>query len=69
MPRQGMLALISERPHRGSRPLRRAAWALLLPAALGLSVALSGCAGIATGNTEMPLPALTRLIARRLPPI
>ena len=58
MPPQGMLALISERPHRGSRPLRRAAWALLLPAALGLSVALSGCAGIATGNTEMPLTGL-----------
>jgi hypothetical protein len=42
--------LIPEKPHPGSRPLRRAAWALLLPAA-----ALSGCAGLATGNAEMPL--------------
>jgi hypothetical protein len=48
-------ALIPEKPHRGSRPLRRAASALLLPAFLGLSAALSGCAGLAAGNAEMPL--------------
>jgi hypothetical protein len=48
-------ALIPEKPHRGSRPLRRAAWAFLLPAWLGLSAGLSGCAGLAAGNAEMPV--------------
>jgi hypothetical protein len=47
-------ALVSEKPHRASRVLRRAAWAVLLPAWLGLSAALSGCADLAAGNAEMP---------------
>jgi hypothetical protein len=37
--------------------LRGAAWVFLLPVWLGLSAGLSGCAGLATGNTEMPLPS------------
>ena len=37
------------------RPLRRAAWVSLWPAWLGLSAALSGCAGLAAGNAEMPV--------------
>jgi hypothetical protein len=36
------------------RPLRRAAWVFLLPVGLGLSAGLSGCAGLAAGNAEMP---------------
>jgi len=35
--------------------LRRAVWVFLLPAWLGLSAALSGCAGLAASNTEMQL--------------
>ena len=65
-----MQALIPEKPHRGSRPLRRAAWALLLPAWLGLSAALSGCAGLAAGNGEMPLtgpdPTYREVVAAHL---
>ena len=37
------------------RPWRRAAWVFLLPAWLGLSAGLSGCAGLAAGNAEMPV--------------
>ncbi len=59
--------LILQRP---PKPLRRAASALALPAALGLSVALIGCAGIGTRNTEMPLtgldPAYREVVAARL---
>jgi hypothetical protein len=46
-------ALISKKPH-AFRALRRAAWALLLPACLALSAPLSGCADLAAGNTEVP---------------
>jgi hypothetical protein len=35
--------------------LRRAAWVFLLPAWLGLSAALSRCAGLAASNAEMPV--------------
>ena len=65
-----MQALIPEKPHGGSRPLRRAAWAFLLPAWLGLSAALSGCAGLAAGNAEMPLtgpdPSYREVVATHL---
>jgi hypothetical protein len=54
---QELLALIPEKPHRGTRPLRRAACALLLPAWIGLSAGLSGCAGLAAGNAELPVAA------------
>jgi hypothetical protein len=63
-------ALIPEKPHRGSRPLRRAAAALLLPAFLALSAALSGCAGLAAGNAEMALsspdPSYREVVAAHL---
>ena len=49
-----MKALIGKQPHRGSRTLRHAAGAWLLPACLGLCAALNGCAGLA-GDTGMPL--------------
>ncbi len=35
--------------------MRHAAWVLLLPALVGLSAALSGCAGLAASDTEMPV--------------
>jgi len=50
--------------------LRRAAWVFLLPASLGLSAALSGCAGLAASNTEMQLtglgPSYREVVAARL---
>jgi hypothetical protein len=48
-------ALIAEKPYRGSKTLWRNARTLLLPAWLGLSAALSGCADLAAGNAEVPL--------------
>ena len=65
-----MQALIPEKPERGSRPLRRAAAALLLPAFVALSAALSGCSGLAAGNAEMALstpdPSYREVIAAHL---
>jgi hypothetical protein len=67
---QELQALILERPHRGSRASRRAAWALLLPAWLGLSTGLNGCAELAAGNAEMvptaPDPGYRQMIAGHL---
>jgi hypothetical protein len=67
---QELQALIPEKPHRGSRALRRAARALLLPAWLGLSAGLNGCAELAAGNAEMapaaPVPRYQEMIAGHL---
>ena len=50
--------------------MRRAAWVFLLPASLGLSAALSGCAGLAASNSEMQLtgldPSYREVVAARL---
>ena len=35
--------------------MQRAVWILLLPVWLGLSATLSGCAGLAAGNTDKPV--------------
>jgi hypothetical protein len=62
--------VIAEKPHRGSQALRRAVWALLLPAGLGLSTGLNGCAELAAGNAEMvptaPDPGYRLVIANHL---
>jgi len=51
-------------------PLQRAAWGFLLPATLGLCAALSGCAGLAASNGEMPVtgpdPSYRTVVATRL---
>jgi hypothetical protein len=63
-------ALIPEKSHRGSQALRRAACALLLPAWLGLSTGLNGCAELAASNAEMapaaPDPGYREMIANHL---
>ena len=63
-------ALTRKQPHRDSRALRRAARALLLSTGLGLCATLSGCAGLAAGNAEMPLagpdPSYREAVANHL---
>jgi hypothetical protein len=63
-------ALIPKHPYRGFRALRRAAGALLLLAHLGLYATLSGCAGLAAGNNDMPLagpdPSYRETVANHL---
>jgi hypothetical protein len=63
-------ALIPKQSYRGTRPLRRAARALLLPLYLGLCATLSGCAGLAAGNADLPLagpdPSYRETVANHL---
>ncbi len=65
-----MQALIPEKSHRGPASLRRAAWALLLLAAVGSCGGLTGCSGLAAGNGEMPLtgpdPTYREVVAAHL---
>ena len=50
--------------------MRRAVWVFLLPAWLGLSAALTGGAGLAGGNTEVPVtgpdPSYRKVVASHL---